>query len=229
MKYFIEKNGKQLGPYDQEMIKAMYRDGMLDSGCHLWREGFETWQPIEVINQEPGVETAVIEKVPPPISYFGTYDSDMKQEAVGNDTCSPYSPYANSEIRRKNRARIAIPSYNPISAFVSCMKRYAQFEGRACRSEFWFWQLSCIIIDLFIQIISSAPMYPESAYWIIVSGGIFMLSLILPTIAVGVRRLHDTGNSGWFILVPIYRWILFLSDTQRKPNKYGKAPLPPEK
>lgn len=229
MKYFIEKNGKQLGPYDQDMIRSMYRDGMLDSGCHVWREGFETWQPIEVINQEPGAETAATKEVPPPTSYFGAYDSNRQPEAGVNDARPPYSPYAYGETRTKKRTRMIIPSYNLGSAFVSCMKRYVQIEGRACRSEFWFWQLSCIIIDLFIQIISSAPMYPESAYWIIVSGGIFMLSLILPTIAVGVRRLHDTGNSGWFILVPIYRWILFLSDTQRKPNKYGKAPLPPEK
>lgn len=229
MKYFIEKNGKQLGPYDQDMIRSMYRDGMLDSGCHVWREGFETWQPIEVINQEPGAETAATEEVPPPTSYFGSYDSNMQPEAGVSDARPLYSPYAYSETRTKKRARMIIPSYNLGSAFVSCMKRYVQFEGRACRSEYWFWVLAIFIINFCIAFFMYEPTDPDSIYVVDGLSRIVELAIFLPSIAAAVRRIHDTGHSGWFILVPIYNIILLFSDTQRKPNEYGQAPLSPEK
>ncbi|MBQ0160831.1 MAG: DUF805 domain-containing protein [Bacteroidales bacterium] len=229
MKYFIEKNGKQLGPYDQDMIRSMYRDGMLDSGCHVWREGFETWQPIEVINQEPGAETAATEEVPPPTSYFGAYDSNRQPEVGVNDARPPYSPYAYGETRTKKRARMIIPSYNLGSAIASCMKRYVQFEGRACRSEYWFWVLAYWIIKICILGIIYEQTNPDGLSAALLFERIFELITMLPSLAVAVRRIHDTGHSGWFILVPIYNIILLFSDTQRKPNEYGQAPLPPDK
>ncbi|CEN44052.1 Inner membrane protein yhaH [Capnocytophaga canimorsus] len=50
------------------------------------------------------------------------------------------------------------------------------------------------------------------------------LAIIVPSIAVGVRRMHDVGKSGWFILVPIYNLVLCLTEGERGPNQYGPDP-----
>lgn len=47
------------------------------------------------------------------------------------------------------------------------------------------------------------------------------LVLLLPTISAGVRRMHDVGKSGWFLLIPIYNIILAATDSQREPNQWG--------
>lgn len=49
----------------------------------------------------------------------------------------------------------------------------------------------------------------------------------MPSIAVGVRRMHDVGKSGWFVLIPIYNFILACTDGERGPNQYGQDPKDP--
>ena len=101
--------------------------------------------------------------------------------------------------------------YNLINSLTSCMSRYAMFDGRASRSEFWFFSLACFIIGLipYIDIVWS-------------------LASLIPSIAVVIRRMHDVGKCGWFCLIPIYSLILCCMPSDG-PNQYGHAPLPPTK
>jgi uncharacterized membrane protein YhaH (DUF805 family) len=55
-------------------------------------------------------------------------------------------------------------------------------------------------------------------------GTLYSLAVILPAIAVGVRRMHDNGKSGWFLLIPIYNFILLVSNGDQGPNEYGDDP-----
>ena len=118
-------------------------------------------------------------------------------------------------------------SWNPITAFVSCMKRYAQFSGRASRSEYWYFQLALFI--LYIPIIIAQAVLAECDAEVV--GGlldfIFRLATLVPIIAVAARRCHDTGRSGWFMLIPIYGWVLFFLPSKYEDNPYGSSPLPP--
>lgn len=115
--------------------------------------------------------------------------------------------------------------------FISAMKNYATFTGRARRSEYWFFYLFyfiflvlAVILDnllgITIEDTGIGPLYFVS-----------ILVLIIPGLAVTVRRLHDVGKSGWFyfiVLIPIIGsiWILVLMVTDGQPgrNKYGKNP-----
>jgi len=74
-------------------------------------------------------------------------------------------------------------------AFVTCMKKYADFSGRATRSEYW-WFVLCEIL-----ILGAASLISETLT------GLAALVLVLPAVAVGARRLHDIGRSGWWLLV----------------------------
>ncbi len=86
--------------------------------------------------------------------------------------------------------------------------RYADFEGRASRSEYWYFVLFYVIIELVCQAIDHYVINPnllgmmakEAARGGILSG-ILGLALFIPSLAIGVRRLHDIGKSGWWLLV----------------------------
>jgi uncharacterized membrane protein YhaH (DUF805 family) len=71
------------------------------------------------------------------------------------------------------------------------MRKYATFSGRARRAEYWWFYLFTLIVS-FVSSIVFAPLYI-----------IFSLAVIIPSLAVGVRRLHDTNRSGWWLLAPI--------------------------
>ena len=115
--------------------------------------------------------------------------------------------------------------------------RYAQFNGRASRSEFWYFALFYFLTDLVAAIIDAFvlnPMLgatPEQA----AKGGflqmIIALGLLLPSIALAIRRLHDIGKSGWWyllVLVPIIGWVallyFYILDSQPGANAYGENP-----
>ena len=53
---------------------------------------------------------------------------------------------------------------------------------------------------------------------------LYTLGVLIPAIAVAVRRMHDVGKSGWFLLIPIYNLILAVTDSKREENKYGSSP-----
>jgi uncharacterized membrane protein YhaH (DUF805 family) len=107
----------------------------------------------------------------------------------------------------------------------TCFAKYAEFSGRAPRSEFWFFWLFSIIADLVGEVI-------DKARGTIIVGVIIALVLLLPTIAVSVRRLHDIDRTGWWYLlvfVPIIGWIVLLvwycTRGSVGPNRYGPDPL----
>jgi uncharacterized membrane protein YhaH (DUF805 family) len=115
--------------------------------------------------------------------------------------------------------------------YIDVLKKYAVFSGRARRKEYWMYTLfNCIalVVLLFIGIAINT-MIPYFLY---------LIAIILPTLAVAVRRLHDTGKSGWLILIaliPLIGSIVLLvfncTEGTRAPNAYGPDPkqgdLPP--
>ncbi|MCT8333729.1 DUF805 domain-containing protein [Leptospira sp. 85282-16] len=70
-----------------------------------------------------------------------------------------------------------------------CLQKYADFSGKAKRPEFWWWVVACIIISAALNMI--LPLI----------GGVFSLAVLLPSLSVGSRRLHDVGMSGWWQLI----------------------------
>ena len=108
--------------------------------------------------------------------------------------------------------------YNPWDWYQKCFKNYINFDGRARRKEFWFFQMIASIAAVLI-----AMVYPLAA-------GIFALIVTLPSIAVSIRRLHDTGRSGWWLLlsltgigyIPLIIW--YAQDSEPQTNAFGAVP-----
>lgn len=91
-------------------------------------------------------------------------------------------------------------------AFVRFFQKYAVFSGRASRSEFWWWVLANFIVGIVLGIIAAIIGTQILTY-------IWDLVIIVPTFALGARRLHDTNRSGWWQLlelIPIIGWIILI-------------------
>lgn len=104
--------------------------------------------------------------------------------------------------------------------YLEVLKKYAQFDGRARRSEYWYFALFSTIISVVLSYVSLAINAP-------VLSSIYSLAVLIPSIAVAVRRMHDVGKSGWYCLIPIYNLILAFTEGERGANQYGPDPKDP--
>ncbi|WP_158962261.1 DUF805 domain-containing protein [Myroides fluvii] len=105
-----------------------------------------------------------------------------------------------------------------INYYVSVLKNYANFNGRARRSEFWYFVLFNCIISFVLGFVSGLVF--ESG----ILGNIYALAVLVPTIAVAVRRMHDVNKNGWYCLIPIYSLILAATEGTKGDNEYGADP-----
>ncbi|WP_438965309.1 DUF805 domain-containing protein [Flavobacterium sp.] len=106
---------------------------------------------------------------------------------------------------------------------------YANFNGRARRKEYWYFVLVNIIISILLGILDGIGGLfigdPENGNGIL--GSISSIVFLIPSIAVGVRRMHDNGKSGWYLLIPIYNFVLAVSEGENQKNEYGNNPKAP--
>ncbi|MGO9427002.1 MAG: DUF805 domain-containing protein [Steroidobacteraceae bacterium] len=115
--------------------------------------------------------------------------------------------------------------------YLEVLKKYAVFHGRARRKEYWYFILLSSIISTVLTIVDSLSGTFNSASEVGLLGGIYLLATLVPSLAVTVRRLHDTGRSGWWILlglvpvVGVIMLIVFLAlDGSPQDNDYGTNP-----
>ena len=112
--------------------------------------------------------------------------------------------------------------------YIKCLQHYADFRGRARRSEYWYFFLFNMIVWFVITFVVA---YIAGEIVGMIIGDIYALGVFIPSLAVGVRRLHDAGKSGWYYLVGfiplvggIWLLILFCKDSQPGTNEWGANP-----
>jgi len=101
--------------------------------------------------------------------------------------------------------------------YLKALQNYATFKGRASRSEYWYFVLFNVIFSIVLGFVSGIVDLP-------ILYTIYSLALLIPSIAVAVRRMHDVGKSGWFVLIPIYDLILACTQGVKGENEYGTEP-----
>ncbi|MDQ6471241.1 DUF805 domain-containing protein [Flavobacterium sp. LHD-80] len=104
------------------------------------------------------------------------------------------------------------------------LENYANFNGRARRREYWMFILGNFIISIILQIIDNVAGLTFGAGETGIIGLIYSLAVMIPGTAVAIRRMHDIGKSGWYILIPIYNIILLATEGEKGPNQYGSDP-----
>ena len=112
--------------------------------------------------------------------------------------------------------------------YATCLKKYAEFAGRARRKEYWMFVLVNFLIAIAISIGGGILGLEEGTA---VISGLYSLAVLVPGIAVTVRRLHDTGRSGWWMLIalipiagPIAMLIFLCGVSKPGENEYGPNP-----
>jgi uncharacterized membrane protein YhaH (DUF805 family) len=117
--------------------------------------------------------------------------------------------------------------------YLKALRQYADFTGRARRKEYWMFTLVSVIISFVLRFLDGV-LHPDGNVGLLSIGlleGLYSLAVFLPSVAVSVRRLHDTGRSGWWQLIgiiPVIGWIVIIvflaTDGERQPNAYGPDP-----
>jgi uncharacterized membrane protein YhaH (DUF805 family) len=109
--------------------------------------------------------------------------------------------------------------------YLAVLKKYADFSGRARRREYWMF----VLVNLVISCVLAGLAYVSSAFNVL--SWIYTVAVLVPSFAVGTRRLHDTGRSGWWWLIglipligAIILIVFFCQDSEPGDNKYGPNP-----
>ena len=119
---------------------------------------------------------------------------------------------------------------NSFEYYKGCFKKYTFFKGRARRAEYWYFVLYNWLIGLAVSLIDLFA-FGIDADGVGLFGALYSVLIFIPSLAVSVRRMHDTGRSGWTLLlgiIPVIGWIILLvyscQDSQPGNNKWGANP-----
>ena len=108
--------------------------------------------------------------------------------------------------------------------YIEVLRKYTVFTGRARRSEYWYFILFNFLNSFILSLTDiTFGMYDEVSGYGVLST-IYGLAVLVPGIAVAIRRMHDVGKSGWFMLIPIYNIILAITPGIIGDNEYGPDP-----
>lgn len=166
----------------------------------------------------------------------GTIRSDTLVWQEGMDDWLPYGRAGGAEAASALPPRAPVqgaqdPAREDANTFVGALKdgfaRYVDFKTRSTRSQYWWWTLWMILLSFAAAVIDGMLTLGDSGpVNLLVS-----LATLLPSLAVGIRRLHDIGRSGWWFLivfVPIVGWIVLIvfycTKTQEQANQWGMPP-----
>ena len=211
--WHYQQNGASKGPFSDDQLKALCDAGAVTAETLVWRSGFTGWKRLADTDFEFKPAAAA---VPPPVS-SGTAAPAAESAAPGED--------------------LSMWRY-----FTRCLtSKYATFKGRARRKEFWAFTLFSLVsliaigltgyaIDIAAGTVSADSEEPTAIVTCVLIG-IWALGMIIPNIALTIRRVHDLGITGWLAAVcfiPSIGWIatlvIGLIPGQPHANAYGAAP-----
>jgi len=114
--------------------------------------------------------------------------------------------------------------------YIDVLKKYAQFSGRARRKEYWYFFLFNLIASIILVMIDGATGTLSAESGLGLLSGLYTLAVIIPSLAVAFRRLHDTSRSAWWLLLifipllgAIALLVFFVQDSHGE-NQYGPSP-----
>lgn len=233
--YYLMVADQRVGPIALDAVRDLAAQGRLMPQTLMWTEGMETWLPL--IQSPLGSLVATGSPPPPPVGGLARpapaslYGADPRAGQGGPGSyggpggSGGPGGYGGAGGTHAGAGFAGVgfsPDMAPVLgiSFVDAVKRafskYATFEGRASRSEYWWYSLFTIGVALVLALVF-APLYL-----------LFALGTLLPSIAIGVRRLHDIDRTGWWMLFmfvplvgPILLLVFFVMASTPGQNRFG--------
>ncbi len=195
------------GPVGEGEMARLAASGAITRQTLVWRPGMEGWESAQ-------------EALPPHMRPAGW---------TGADAASPPPMTTRPGTTIAADFPQGQTQYHP-TGFQDCVRtvfqRYATFTGRSRRPEYWWFVLFNLIVSLVLGIVSGILFRDEAD----ILGAIYNLAVLVPSLAVSVRRLHDTGRTGWWLLIAlipivgiIVLIVFFATKGEEQDNQYGPA------
>lgn len=110
--------------------------------------------------------------------------------------------------------------------YIKVIRNFVNFKGRARRKEYWMFQLFNFLIAFSLGVVAGiVDLVSKSGnLWLDGTNLAYTLFIFLPSLAVGVRRIHDIGRTGWWVIVPVVGLVFLFFKTQPQDNDYGPNP-----
>ena len=119
-----------------------------------------------------------------------------------------------------------------MSWYLEVLKKYAVFEGRARRKEYWVFALVNLVITVALMFVDGAVGTIDTEVGLGVLSGVYTLLIVIPGLAVTIRRLHDTDRSGWWWLIslipligPLILLVFLVGASDPDENRFGANPI----
>ena len=219
--YYLDGARNQQGPVQAAEIARLIRNGTIRRDTLVWYAGMPDWRAAGQVNEFASLFVQAAPR-PPAAPARPTYPA-----APSMPRTSPVAgAYPGQAQQAQARQFDSGKSMGFGGAIATCFRKYVDFSGRARRPEYWFWILFYWLVLVVLVILDGVIVGSGGRVTVFTSIGV--LALLLPTLAVSVRRLHDTDHSGWMILitfVPIIGSIIFIVFMCQRgtagPNRFG--------
>ena len=215
--YYLDGARNQQGPVPSEEIARLIRSGTVRRDTLIWYAGMPEWSPAGQVREFAPLFAQATPRQPGPPSVQRTGPSAGGYQIQPPPAAAPYGQYD------------AAKRMGFLGAIKTCFYKYADFKGRARRPEYWWWTLFNVLLSIPLALLDVAI---EGANGGGVLSNLVGLALLLPSLAVGARRLHDTDRSGWLQLlwfIPLIGWIIIIVFLCQRgtdgPNRFGSDGL----
>ena len=192
------EGGATKGPFSAEQMAAMIQSGTIGPQTQVWSQAMGAWAPLA---QSPLAGQAPPRPPQAPPSAAGMPPAGMS--GVGYPSAQAAMHSAGQHAAAAGAAFSAATGSgivaNMVAAVTTCLNKYVVFSGRAARPELWYYALAMFLMNIVVAIADMVLGF--IGIGISLLGLLFALATFLPSIAVGVRRLHDTDRSAWWLLI----------------------------
>jgi len=202
--WFLAYDGERKGPFTEAQIRSMAEAGAVHAETLAWRKGFDGWVPVRDTELDALLPLAA--HVPP-------------------------VPGAASPDGAPRNGGAADPDLSLWGYFARCIReRYVDFGGRSRRKEYWSFVLFAFLFGVASLIAIVVLLEDDTEGLALLILAAYPIAIVLPGLAVSVRRLHDIGFSGWFLLlylIPFGQFVLLifmLLPSQTEANSFGPVP-----
>ena len=220
--YYLDGARNQQGPVQAAEIARLIRNGTIRRDTLVWYAGMPDWSAAGQVNAFASLFAQAAPRppaAPAPLASPGASLPMQRRAPIAG-------AYPGQAPQVQPRQSVPGGSMGFGGAIATCFRKYVDFSGRARRPEYWFWILFYWLVLVVLVILDGVVVGVGGRVTVFTSIG--MLALFLPTLAVAVRRLHDTDHSGWMILIPfipIIGSIIFIVFMCQRgtagPNRFG--------